>query len=59
MDELVRRYVNATADARQVTTDVHAPYFGIKVNDHSLTPGDHPRNGDSLTSEKPLRLRHE
>ncbi len=45
MDELVRRFLIARHDARQVTTDVQALYYGIKVNDQSLTPGDHPRIG--------------
>jgi uncharacterized protein YbjT (DUF2867 family) len=45
MDELVRRFLNARHDARQVTTDDQALYYGIKVNDESLTPGDHPRFG--------------
>jgi uncharacterized protein YbjT (DUF2867 family) len=42
MDELVRRFLSATRDARTVITDPHAPYFGIVVNDQSLTPGAHP-----------------
>jgi len=45
MDELVRRFLSATRDARKVTTDVHAGYFGTAVNDQSLTPGDNPRIG--------------
>jgi uncharacterized protein YbjT (DUF2867 family) len=45
MDELVRRFLSANRDARKVTTDVHAGYFGTAVNDQSLTPGDHPRIG--------------
>jgi uncharacterized protein YbjT (DUF2867 family) len=45
MDELVRRFLSANRDARQVTTDVHAGYFGTAVNDQSLTPGDNPRIG--------------
>jgi uncharacterized protein YbjT (DUF2867 family) len=45
MDELVRRFLNAHRDERQVITDVHASYYGIKVNDQSLTPGNHPRIG--------------
>ena len=32
-------------DARTVVTDGRAPYFGIEVNDQSLTPGDNPRLG--------------
>jgi uncharacterized protein YbjT (DUF2867 family) len=45
LDELVRRFLSANRDARQVTTDVRAGYFGTAVNDQSLTPGDNPRIG--------------
>src|SRR6266516_323967 len=45
LDALVRRFLNATRDARTVTTDVHARYFGTELNDQRLTPGDHPRIG--------------
>ena len=45
MDELVQRYLSANRDARKVTTDVQAGYFGTAVNDQSLIPGDHPRLG--------------
>src|SRR5438477_4081042 len=45
MDELVRRYLSANRDARKVTTDVQAGYFGTAVNEQSLIPGDHPRLG--------------
>src|SRR2546421_13019288 len=44
-DDLVRRFLNATGDARTVTTDPKALYYGVAVNDQSLTPGDHPRLG--------------
>jgi uncharacterized protein YbjT (DUF2867 family) len=44
-DELVRRFLSAKQDARQVVTDVHARYFGIELDDQSLTPGDNPRIG--------------
>src|SRR5689334_4878454 len=37
MDELVRRYLTATHDARTVTTDPSARYYGVAVNDQSLT----------------------
>jgi len=47
MDELVRRFLSANRDARKVTTDVHARYFGIELNDQSLTPGDNPRLGST------------
>jgi uncharacterized protein YbjT (DUF2867 family) len=45
MDELVRRFFDANRDERQVTTDVQALYYGVKVNDQSLTPGNRPRLG--------------
>jgi hypothetical protein len=45
MDELVRRFLSAKRDARKVTTDAHARFFGTAVNDQSLTPGDNPRIG--------------
>ena len=45
MDELARRYLTATCDARTVITDPKARYYGIEVNDQSLTPGDNPRLG--------------
>src|SRR5207247_3210426 len=44
-DELVRQFLSAGGDARTVVTDPKALYFGITVNDQSLTPGDHPRLG--------------
>jgi uncharacterized protein YbjT (DUF2867 family) len=47
LDELVRRFLSATRDARKVITDVHAGYFGIEVNNQSLTPGDNPRIGST------------
>jgi uncharacterized protein YbjT (DUF2867 family) len=45
LDELVRRLLSANQDARQVVADVHARYFGVELNDQSLTPGDNPRMG--------------
>src|SRR5262245_17642277 len=44
-DDLVRQFLTATGDARTVITDPKALYYGIEVNDQSLTPGDHPRLG--------------
>jgi len=51
MDELARRLLSAKHDARQVTADVHARYFGAEVNDQSLTPGDNPRIGPTRFAE--------
>jgi uncharacterized protein YbjT (DUF2867 family) len=44
-DDLVRQFLTATGDARKVITDPKALYYGIAVNDQSLTPGDNPRIG--------------
>ena len=45
LDKLVGRFLSATGDPRQVVTDVHSRYFGLELNDQSLTPGDNPRIG--------------
>jgi uncharacterized protein YbjT (DUF2867 family) len=45
LDELVGRFLRATKDPREVVTDVQARYFGLVVNDQSLTPGANPRIG--------------
>ena len=62
MDELVRRFLKANRDERQVTTDDQALYFGLKMNDQSLTPGDRPRIGptrfDDWLSARPMAVAH-
>ncbi|GAA4256968.1 SDR family oxidoreductase [Azospirillum formosense] len=45
LDELVRRFLQATKDTRKVVPDIHARYFGDVLNDQSLTPGRNPRLG--------------
>lgn len=45
LDELVQRFLNANNDGRKVITDIHARYFGIELNDHSLNPSGNPRIG--------------
>ena len=45
LDEIVRQYLALKNDSRQVISDVHAPYFGAQINDHSLIPGDQARIG--------------
>jgi uncharacterized protein YbjT (DUF2867 family) len=45
LDEAVRRYLIANHDERQVIGDAHARYFGIELNDKSLTPDDNARIG--------------
>jgi uncharacterized protein YbjT (DUF2867 family) len=41
LDELVRRVLRANNDARRVTADIEARYFGAELNYFSLTPGGH------------------
>ena len=41
-DELVRQFLSATGDPRTVVADASALYFGIALNDQSLTPGEKP-----------------
>ena len=45
MAELVRRYLSKTGDPRQVLVDSNARYYGLILNDESLTPGANPRLG--------------
>jgi uncharacterized protein YbjT (DUF2867 family) len=37
-DEIIRRVLENKHDAREVTTDVHARYFGTELDDQSLVP---------------------
>ncbi len=45
LDDLIRRFLASRNDARQVTADVHARYFGTELDDQSLVPGGNPRIG--------------
>jgi uncharacterized protein YbjT (DUF2867 family) len=45
--KLVQRYLSAIHDPRKVTADLQARYFGIEVNDQSLTPGSKPWIGST------------
>ena len=51
MDEFVRGYLTATRDARTVLTDPSARYYGVAVDDRSLTPGANPRIGPTRFEE--------
>lgn len=42
---LVQRYLTAMNDPRKVVPDAEARYFGIRLNNQSLTPGANPRLG--------------
>jgi uncharacterized protein YbjT (DUF2867 family) len=50
MAALVQRYLQAIGDPRTVVADSNAPYFGVQIDDHSLTPAGNPRLG-SITYE--------
>jgi uncharacterized protein YbjT (DUF2867 family) len=50
-DDLVRRFLQATGDARTIIADPQALYYGIAVNDQSLVPGEHPRLGSTRFEE--------
>jgi uncharacterized protein YbjT (DUF2867 family) len=45
LDEFVRQFLSATGDPRTVVADVHARYFGIALNDQSLTASANARLG--------------
>jgi uncharacterized protein YbjT (DUF2867 family) len=43
LDELARRFLDANGDPRHVTADAHARYFGVELDERTLTPGDDAR----------------
>jgi len=43
--ELVRRFLRASKDAREVAEDTHARYFGAQLEEGTLLPGENPRIG--------------
>src|SRR5262245_30297060 len=43
--EFVQRFLSAKQDPRKVVVDGHARYYGLELNDRSLTPGDAVRLG--------------
>jgi uncharacterized protein YbjT (DUF2867 family) len=44
-EKLIRRFLSANHDPRQVVTDTHASYFGAKLNEHALVPAGDSRIG--------------
>jgi len=40
LSELVQKYLSLKKDNSEVIADIHAPYFGVEINDQSLTPKD-------------------
>jgi uncharacterized protein YbjT (DUF2867 family) len=45
LDDFARQYLTATNDPRKVVADIHARFFGARLDDRSLTPGKNPRLG--------------
>jgi len=43
LDEIARRVLSAKHDERPVVADLDARYFGAKLDDESLAPGQNPR----------------
>ena len=54
LDELIRRGLAARKDPREVITDPQARYYGVKVSESTLVPGDGARLGET-TFENWLR----
>jgi hypothetical protein len=42
---LVQRYLTAVKDPRPLVADPDALYFGVRLDNQSLTPGSNPRLG--------------
>ena len=47
LDELVRRFLAARKDPREVVTDPHARYYGVELSERTLVPGDDARLGET------------
>jgi uncharacterized protein YbjT (DUF2867 family) len=47
LDELIRQGLAARKDPREVITDPHARYYGVKVSESTLVPGDDARLGET------------
>jgi len=65
LDELVRRAMAAFQDPHEVVSDPQARYYGIRVDDSSLVPGDDARLGQTrfedwliVAKEAPKTGRH-
>jgi uncharacterized protein YbjT (DUF2867 family) len=45
LDKFARKFLAARGDRREAIADIHARYYGARLNDQSLTPGANPRLG--------------
>ena len=55
-DEMIRQFLRATGDSRSVIVDAEALYFGTRLNDQSLTPGENPLLGKTRFQDWLKRL---
>jgi uncharacterized protein YbjT (DUF2867 family) len=46
-EELIRHFLSANPDPRQVVTDTHASYFGAKLSEYALVPAGDSRIGST------------
>ena len=51
MDEVVRHYLSARNDLREVVTDPQGRYYGIEVSERTLLPGEDARLGPTRFDE--------
>ncbi|MHB0767250.1 SDR family oxidoreductase [Bradyrhizobium sp. 5.13L] len=51
LDDFAQQVLAARGDSRRVIPDIHADYFGLTLNDQSLTPGDEPRLGPTRLTD--------
>jgi uncharacterized protein YbjT (DUF2867 family) len=47
LDELVRQYLAARKDPREVVADPRARYYGVELSERTLVPGDDARLGET------------
>ena len=47
LDELVRQFLAARKDPREVVADPHARYYGVELSERTLVPGDDARLGET------------
>jgi uncharacterized protein YbjT (DUF2867 family) len=47
LDELVRQYLAAHKDPREVVADPHARYYGVELSERTLLPGNDARLGET------------
>lgn len=51
LDKFVGQFLAATGDTRKVVADPDALYFGMALDDQSLTPGKNPRLGKTTLAD--------